>query len=436
MQLETVKSFILWVLVGASLLLTFTLWSYRPEMEQSENFVEDRTDLGGTEETQNTLIEPTSIIFQSSSQYFGFTDPGERQSLYEDMQNWSLYDFRTTKGNGPPSEDNQVEIIFPDAIPMEMAANLFTFNEDVQMPSWGFERIFMTFNQDSNTMNVIFLSEDGGKQATAVVNNSEKYALLWEYLTTFEGLTDYLRVEGAPERIYIPNQPKNIGTKSIAVQTIDSQTMVDTLFSDPDIVSRNRIRENEIYFTDNARGIMQVYPHRRTAEFQNPLQSSNETQLKPSVLVEQSRLNINDHRGWTNDYRLSDIAINAATNKIRYQMYYEGYPVFGSNYSSIIEQQYRESELIQYNRPLFKLANYLGGDDSSDLMSGKSVIERLENSDTYNMDNVYDIQNGYDLTYRSEADAVTLEPAWFVDYNGTWQKMKFNHGHPQQEGGS
>jgi len=437
MQLETVKSFILWVLIGLSLVLSFALWSYTPELDQpSQNVVEDSTNLGGSEQTTKNLVEPSSIIFESDNNYFGFSDADDRKSLYEDIQKWTLYDFRTSSTDGVPSEENQVEIIFPDAIPMELADDLFTFNDDVSMPGWGFKRLFFTFNQDSNTMNMIFLSEDGEQQAIAVINNSENYAQLWEYLTTFEGLREYVRAEGAEGPVYIPSNQQNISSKSIAVKEISSNPMVDTLFNNPDIVSENRINENEIYFTDSARGIMRVYPNRRTVEFQNPLQSSSYEQMEPAALVDQSRKNINDHRGWTDEYNLMSITTNASNNKVRYQMYYKGYPVFGSNYSSVIEQQYRKTELHQYNRPLFSLANYLGGDESTKLISGTSVIEKLSNSSTYNMNNVYDIKVGYDLTYQSDADAVTLEPAWFMDYNGSWQKISFNNQSPQQEGGN
>ncbi|WP_010531301.1 YycH family regulatory protein [Lentibacillus jeotgali] len=436
MHLETLKSFILWVLVGISLVLSFALWSFTPDTKQlPQNAVEEGVNLGGSEQTIKDLIEPSSIIFENNNTYYGFTDPNDRKSLYQDIiTSWSLYEFRTSSASGAPSEENQVEIIFPDTIPMELASRLFTFNDDVNMPEWGFERLFITFNQDSNTMDVIFLSEDGEQQAMATVNSSEKYAQLWEYLTTFEGLRQFIRVEGAERPIYIPNNLENTSTKSITIDEISEDLMVDTVFTDPHTVQENQVDENEIYFTDSASGIMRVYTNRRTAEFQNPLQSSYE-QMEPAALIKQSRMNINDHRGWTNEYNLMSVNTNASTNKVRYQMYYEGYPIFGSNYSSVIEQRYRQAGLHQYNRPLFRLVNYLGEDESVELMSGSRVIDKLSNSNTYNMDNVYDIKVGYDLTYQSNVDAVTLEPAWFMDYNGSWQKIRFNNLNPQQQEG-
>ncbi|MFD1362672.1 YycH family regulatory protein [Lentibacillus salinarum] len=426
MRLETVKTFILSILIGISLLLTFALWSYRPEMGNlTEDVVEDSTDLGGTEETMERLVEPGSIVFRNDGHYFGFADPTDQQSLYSDMQSWVMYNFRTTDSNGPPSEAYQVEFIFPDTIPMNMAGALFTFNEDVEWPDWGFERLFITFNQDTNALNVIFLSEDGEQQATAIVNNSEKYDRLWDDLTAYEGLTEFLEVEAADDPFYIPADEVDVATKSIAVQTIDSGAMVDIMFTNPDIVTRSQVSENEIYFTDSARGIMRVYPNRRTMEFQNPLQSSY-AQMEPEALLTQSMTHINDHRGWTDDYHLRDIDVNAETNTVRYQLFYDGYPVFGSNYSTIIEQQYRAEELHQYNRPLYSLENYLGEDDSTTLRSGSQVLEYLDSSSTYDLADLEGIKIGYDLNYRSSADAITLEPAWFMNDNGSWQKIDFS----------
>lgn len=432
MKFEMVKSFILWVLIGTSLLLTFALWSYSPDLERSSQDVEEGAELDGNEESINSLVEPSSIIFKSGNNYFGFKNPGDRQSLYRDMQSWTMREFESTSSNGAPEGDNMVELIFPDAIPMERAGSLFTFNDDNVFPEWQFERLFLTFNENSNTMNVTFLSERGDQQATAVINNSEKYSIMWEYLTTFEGLTEYLRVETGDNPTYIPSHQTNVPSVSIAVQNINTNLMVDTLFSNP--VSRNRVTENEIYITDSASGLMRLYPNRRTMEFQNPLPSSTEQQLEPEVLLDQSIMNINDHLGWTNEYNLMELNARASNSTVRYQLYYNGYPTFGSNYVSTIEQQYRGTELHQYNRPMFSLQNYLGGDESVTLPSGSQVVEKLENNSAYNMDNIRYIRIGYDLTYQNDADAITLDPAWFMDYNGTWQKIDFEDQILQQGG--
>ncbi len=435
MKLETVKSIILSLLVGASLLLSFALWNYKPEVESfPEEQYEERVELGGVEQTVKGLIQPESIIFRNGQNYYSFTDPKNSKLLYQNMQSWVLYDFRTGTGNGRPSEGNQLEIVFPDAIPMNMLGSLFTFNTDQTFPDWGFERIFITFNRDSSSINIIFLSRNGEEQATAVVNNTKKYERLWNRLTTFEGLREYLRVNTSENTIYIPKYKVEMTSRSVAVQEISSNLMVDTLFRNPDIVSRNRINENEVYFTDSARGIMRVYENRRTMEFQNPLQSPLE-RVDPATLLEMSKNNINNHMGWTDEYHLMEVI--ASSNTIRYQLFYNGYPVYGSNHTSVMEQQFRIKDLSQpnrYNRPLFSLVNLLGS-DPVELPSGKDVSNYLKNSKTYESAYVEDIRVGYNLIYQSSADVITLNPAWFIKYNGSWQEIDFDAA-SNQKGGS
>lgn len=429
MYLETVKSFILWILVGISLLLTFALWSYQPDLETLDQEFESRVDIGGTKETKTSLIEPESFIFKSNNNYYSFTDPKEGQTLYQDMNSWVLYEVRSGGSNGKPSNE-QVEIIFPDELPVKVAKSLFTFNKDVNLPKWSFERMFITFNHDKHSFNIILLSVDGQKQVKAVVNNSDKFARLWGYLTNFEGLTEYVRIDGAASPFFIPKFQVEVPSKSVAVNTISSYQMVDELFRNPDIVTRNQVTENQIYYTDSQRGIMYVYENRRTMEFQNPLQSPFES-MSPLQLIDKSVVNINEHRGWTGEYNLMEL--NTSSNTIKFQLYNDGYPVYGNNNSSVIEQQYRALVLNQYNRPLFNLSNFLGGRIKT-LPSGSDVKYILENSKNYDLENVTNIKVGYELSYRRSENAIDLEPAWFMEYNGSWRKIDLEE--TQLKGGS
>ncbi|MGP4107833.1 YycH family regulatory protein [Virgibacillus sp. L01] len=433
MKLETIKSYILIILVGVSLLLTFALWSYQPQYPtvKTEEFV-DSVDLGGEKEKTLELIEPKSIIFENNNNYFSFTEETDRQTFYADMHEWVLYEFQTNNVSERPSRENQLEIIFPESLSMGLAGELFTFNEDVTLPDWKFDRLYITFNTNSSSLNIIFRSADGQQQATAVVNNPDKYEELWGYLTTFEGLSEYLRVDLAGSPIYIPKNNVVVPSRSIAVSDINQNLMIDALFTNTDIVRGTQVNPNEYYYTDSTRGIMHVYQNGRTMEFQNPIQSPYQ-QMSQNDLIERSKSNINENNGWTDEFNL--MSINTVSNTISYQMYYQGFPVYSNTNSSIIQQQFRGSELNYYSRPLFTLNNLLGGDDTVELRSGSDVVFYLKNTTRYSMENITDIKVGYLLTYRNSDDAVTLDPAWFVHHNGSWQEINFEEI-TQQKGGS
>ncbi|MFC4558454.1 YycH family regulatory protein [Virgibacillus kekensis] len=435
MKWETVKSFILTALVGLSLLLTFGLWNYQPRVENvNSSDYEEQVDLGGLTETKQSVIEPSNYIFHSNGTPYGFTNPLDERSLYQNMQNWVLYGLRFEEGNNPPVSDYQVEIVFPEALSMELADSLFTFSEEVNTPTWRFKRIYITFNRNNSTLNVIFLSEDSNQKARATVNNSNKFDILWEYVTTFEGLSEYMRVDFIDEQpVYIPRHEMEITDLNMTIRSIAAIQLVDFLFPNPEIVSRNEVDSNEVYYTDDQRG-MRVFQQWPSIVYEYPSQSEQSNlPVTEQQLIDWSLKNINEHKGWTDEYNLQDI--NTVNHTIRYQMYHDGYPVYsGANPSlSIIEQQWqaleRTQELTQYSRPLFSKNNKVDPDKIT-LQSGSEVVSYLQKSQQYNVENISDIRIGYHLSLWEESPHVTqiytMEPAWYIKNNGDWEKVSFS----------
>src|SRR5690625_5101642 len=118
-----IKTVILTILVGLSLLLTFSLWNSQPNHDDLSNIRSEyvnEVDIGGTEETKKTIIKPTSIIFHKDHHYFGFADPLKQQRLYKKMQEWVLDDFKVSSAQDRPLNKYQVEVIFPTALPIEV----------------------------------------------------------------------------------------------------------------------------------------------------------------------------------------------------------------------------------------------------------------------------------------------------------------------------
>src|SRR5690625_891410 len=115
MKFESVKTFILTILVGLSLLLTFGLWTYQPEHELlNDTSYINEVDIGGIEEAKKDIIEPNHIIFHKDQRYFGYEDPINRQNLYKDIQSWTLYKLHISEDNGDPEHIYQVEVFFLD----------------------------------------------------------------------------------------------------------------------------------------------------------------------------------------------------------------------------------------------------------------------------------------------------------------------------------
>ncbi|WP_088051670.1 YycH family regulatory protein [Virgibacillus dakarensis] len=432
MKFETVKTFVLVILVGVSLLLTLALWSFKPNLKFLGDMDYAEADIGGQGNlTKKDVVAPKNIIFQINSRYYGFSNPVERQSLYQDMQSWVLYNFKTSEANGPPDDDYQIELLFPDELPMEIADDLFTFDEEPDLPEWSFQRVFITFHPNDSSLEIQFLSTSGDRRASAIVNNSKKYNQLWAYLTKQEGLSEYIQYKESGIPIYVPKNLQEMTERKLTIKNIDPDNLVDALFRNPEIVRRDVTNVGETYYTDSARG-MRVKEDGRSIEFVNPL-NTNYERMRAFDLLETSMASINEQKGWTGDFNLEEL--RPSTNFVRFRMYYDGYPVFNSSLA-VIEQEWRNQQLYKYQRPLFSYNSPPIGGSSVKLRSGNDVIYFIENA-SYKAENIDDIQIGYHLVYEEDdlSFYLTLKPAWYINYNGSWQEINFDELSPNKKGG-
>jgi regulatory protein YycH of two-component signal transduction system YycFG len=435
MRLETTKSFVLIILIGVSLLLTYGLWSYQPNYETlNDPQLLNEVDVGGTTEIKKDMVTPSKMIFHSEDRHYGFQDPKEQQLFFKNMQSWTMYNFETGPATGQKEKTYEVEVVFPSAIPMELLSTMFTLNDDdLKLPNWSFQRMYYTFDSSKATLKVRFLAEDGKKQATAVINDPNSYEQLWSKVFAPKGLSEYTLFQ---KDIYLPKDKVPLDKWSLTLDRIEPQEFVNALFANPSIVTRpggSSTGESDTYFTDTQRQ-MKIYRDQRM-EFISPY-TSEDDQMDPLTLLDNSVENINDHKGWTEDYYLLDMDTNGANNSIRYQMYTHGYPVYSATKLSLITQEWYDQTLTKYERPLFTMSDPINS-DKVELPASDAVISYLENNDTFQVEDIQDVQLGYKLSYvddDSYTPYVTLEPAWYMQIGGSWVEIK-SDDLKQQKGG-
>lgn len=437
MKLETVKSATLAILIGISLLLTLGLWTYQPNY----NFLTDsyaEADIGGKDDIRKKdLVTPSSFTFHQYDRVYGFTDPEQGRDLYYDMQEWQMDNLTEKSANGPPTDNSQVELIFPDRLPMELADSLFSFPDNTDFPNWSFQRIFITFNQGS-LLEVEFLSTDGNKSAKAVINNENQYDRLRDYVTKQDDLSEYTKLETADLPIYIPKNKPEMKERKLMKKRIDPGELIDALFSDPETVRRDPTNADEVYYTDGFRG-MRVKGGDKSVKYFNPLHEDDEDneQMDPVDLLDISHDKINEERGWTGPGEHSLDTLDPSNDLIRYRMYYAGYPMFNDDYA-VIEQEWHDEDLYKYERPIVRF-NIQPGESTVELESGDDVLDYIKETSKYDKEDVEDIKLGYHVTEdESENETslyLTMEPAWYLKYHGSWQELDLDDT-DQDEGGS
>lgn len=418
MNYETMKSFVLVVLIGVSLLLSFIIWSYQPKYDylNDADYVSE-VDVGGEEKTKNELIQPSKVIFNNQVEFKGFKNPEDMLTFYQDMTSWVLYDYEVSEAEWKPEDSRYVEVIFPDVIPAELLTSLFTFHDDVDIGNWSFDRIYLSLDGEEQSVDVIVKSEDNRRQIKATTDKADIYEqLLNDSVQDADGLEEYISLQTDHNDIYIPKKEKEVPQKTAIATKIKPEKFINALFPNPSLVTLN---VREAYFTDGQRG-MQVEQDDLSLEYINPIESNYE-RLAAMELIDKSVDHISEHQGWTNNFNLA--SINRMTNNISYRMTYDGYPMFDDRQLSIIEQEWKGRDLYNYVRPLVEVGNVLNSTDA-ELISGEELINVIEhNESNFKVDNIKDIRIGYYLNVTDDR-SLTLEPEWFIVYENEW--MRFN----------
>src|SRR5690625_2895965 len=133
MNYETIKSFILALLVATSLFLSFILWTYQPSYEfiYDASYVNE-ADVGGGERTKSDVIQANNIVFFQDDHIFSFANPMKQNAFYKKMADWVLYEYKESDAKEIAVTDKSIEIHFPSKIPAELLTNIFTFSKSNQ----------------------------------------------------------------------------------------------------------------------------------------------------------------------------------------------------------------------------------------------------------------------------------------------------------------
>lgn len=413
MKLETIKSFILAVLVGISFLLSYILWSYQPNYElfYDASYINE-VDVGGSERTKSDLIKPEKMIFHFEQSVQGFLLPTEQNELYKEMTSWDLDEYTISDAAGKPENVRYIEIIYPNLVSASLLPNLFTFQEEVPLPEWSFDRMYVILDEETQTVKLNIISYDEQKQIEATFEKTGAYQELAQYNEDHPLLEEYMVAYFDRRPVYVPENARTLQKKTLVAGNIHAELFINVLFSNPSLVKSN-LRDG--YFTDGQRG-MRLYHDGRYLEYINPI-DTNVQRMTTNELIDKSIEHINEHKGWLNDFFLE--MVNASLGKIQFRLEHDGYPVYDINSFTLIEQEWREFELYQYRRPLLFAGNMLNIRDVK-LPSGKAVLEFLEQSNVYALEKIKNIQIGYMLNYSLEEHSLTLDPTWLIHYEGNW----------------
>ncbi|WP_062107943.1 YycH family regulatory protein [Bacillus niameyensis] len=425
MRYEIGKSIVLSILIVFSILLTWNLWTYQPKLDamdpnMHEILIAEQRDV-------SELIKPSHVLYHLDGEDYGTNNPEIMNELIKEIGSWGFYDIGTvqilddSKIKDLLNSGTRAVIFYPDIVPFNLYKGIIQIED--HFPRDSFDRIVIRQANDSQDGSVVyFISTVEGKAYETHIN-PERVEALFTKANGNKKLYDKYKAMELPDNrfLYLPEKSIEMTRYQYISETIDPDKFKNALFRDPNKVRRD-FPPNGVQYTDD-RSFMNLDYLTNMLMYVNPGQDTyNQVEEDQEEVLKRSINFVNEHGGWTDDYRYSSISVYE--KKIVFRLYTKGYPVFNEQGMTEIRQSWGAEEIYQYKRPYFSLEIDLSDSKKVELPSGEDAFRYLTSSPEFNPKLLQNMVIGYRLSKDStNSKVVILEPSWYYLYAGSWLRL-------------
>lgn len=431
---EPIKSIILILLVLLSVTFTFTIWTFTPKYETMEQL--QTVDISIQEKRNiEEIVKPYKIIAVMEDQLRGSISPSKIETILSEMSNWHVDSLKLAQKDLSKfdiaqilRQPNQMTLYFPGEVPLLVYDNVLLIDEN-NIPESTFNRLVIDWSLSEELPVVHFLSEMSGMHYTAQVKLPNHASFLRNVVDVGNSFDEYAEIDrGNAPFLAVPKDPVKIVRNTYYQEEISPNRFRDALFSDPNAVRRSQVNQNrEEYGDDHA--LMNVNTKTKMLNFVVPASESQEIAIPSELLVNTIDF-INEHGGWTDDFRFS--YMNPISRYVKFQLYVQGLPVYSDSAGTTeIAQIWGDTRIFRYIRPYYTLdVNLPSETEDETLPSGVEIADHLRLSNTLDFDLIEEITPGYFMIHDLDRKLLVMQPCWFYLIKGNWFRYL-----PNQSGG-
>ncbi|WP_075619683.1 YycH family regulatory protein [Paenisporosarcina indica] len=425
--IEHIKSVFLTLLVILSVTLTFTIWTYAPVHETMKPAEVVNISIADSKRVDD-VIKPYKMIASSENDMTGSMSPKDLDRVINVMKGWRIRDFALVKNNVSDTEINELigkknhyTLFFPDDVPFPVFDIILPFSM-TNIPEGGFNRLIVDWNRSENgQLKLFFVSSKTNTLYTAVAGDIDNDLFKKKIVASINKFTKFTEVKRNKKlSLYVSEQDVESIRYTYYLKEIEPNRFKEALFNDPSIVRQSLVGSTSEEFSDD-KSLMTVNLSDRTLKFVNP---STETFVPaiPSKLVFDSLDYVNEHGGWTDEFRFS--GLNESNQQIDYQLYLLGQPVFSDETSTKITVYWGDPNIYRYLRPYYTIDLSVPFDSvMSRLPSGEKATLVMKTVKEIDFNNVDELTIGYYLTRDTAQNLLILEPSWFYLSNNQWSRL-------------
>jgi regulatory protein YycH of two-component signal transduction system YycFG len=424
--IEQVKSIVLILLILLSFTLTFSVWTYTPVIPTNEADIVD-ISIAKKKSLEETIRPYRMIISQDNALKGSFANQ-PIDFVIKKMKTWEIQtvELASNKVNTDQINEfiknpNRASFFFTADVPIEIFGNILNF-ANRNFPEVYVNRLIVDWNNDSpDSMTLYFISTSQQKIYSATAENVDKLAFTERILEQAETMQVFNEiVRDNKLSLYVSSVPENILSYNYSIKEVETDKFKDALFNNPSLVRSNSVSMSEQQYTDDS-ALMNINFSYKSLNYVHPA-SEHESSANPVDLIQNSLNFVNEHNGWTDDYRY--FRMNTATRQINYQLYFAGLPVFSRDTLTEISQYWGVDRVYRYFRPYYSLnvAIPLGTREVA-MTSGQAIYNFLSTKTDVNISSIDDLVIGYYLSRDDDQSLFNLEPSWYYLESGSWVRV-------------
>lgn len=439
--IESIKTIVLVVLVLLSITLTFSIWSYSPNydvIDQSKPVniqIEEKHAI-------SQVVKPYKLIGHVDDTFRGTTNPDDVDALYRTLKQSQLSDLSLIseklsyeKMHELMSSHNTLTLQFSDDVPMSIFQSILpTVNKKVSGIEFSEMTIVLKKQSDEeindNELEVYFAAPETNELYSGKLHVKNPARFINNKVTAMKKFEHYIMLETEASRIlYVPKETPTLMKQQYFSRNVDGKvnSFKNALFTNPKIVKTSQDEATGVDKYSDDRSVMTVYNTQYTLNFSNII-SESEEHISKSHLIDTTLGFINEHGGFTNDYRYESVSYS--DQKVIYKLFMAGLPVEATTLTStVLDVKIANGMISRYSRPYYQLEN-LPADESSkklELKTAQQVYTMLVLDKQVSHAKIEDLRLGYSMSFKPRDDnstvVFTLEPTWFYKIGDTWNTV-------------
>lgn len=430
MKADRIRRFILYFLIGLSLVQTYFIWTLASPRPDSESQT--------TTNTASTSSTTTSTFSQSMRSIFGpsrvaIHDEGgiylnTSGEIFDnpdlDVNEWQITDLTYERRHSVAdyktflASFDQVAVLMTDSlIPFVVTVSMFESIPDEYYESL-YNRIIVPIDDSSR---VYFFNTQSLELYSARLSGASQHALQTLANNSKKGSCPAAMYDVGSTFYYLPNQPVDMPYQDYLVERLPNSLFIDLLFDDTSDVDM-RQANNVTRYHD---AVSELVIDNNSQELLYERQTPQEDDASFSEYLREAYEKLAEVENWTQELHYE--SIDESSSIARFRRYLEGLPVYRGNGQGSIELSVEGTELVYLNMYLTVAQTPIASTEdnySKTMQSGDELLAILEEANV-NFSDISSIRMGYLIEDSEESDRVEhYNPTWMIHYQGQWQSLE------------